>query len=415
MKIKRLYIKEYRQFKDVEFHFHEHKNCIIGQSGTGKTTLLNLIYSFLNLISGKEDTNFNFKDDQFEIDFKIGGELFKYKDNKIKYKDLPFDCYNFLKNKIAINHVVAINNPTYTIYLTNDLSHQEGYLHQKINEDKPIIHVVSEPEVKFFTSKKTDKIIDIHTTIILDQNTKDEFYQELLNEIISFDRELLNKFSSSGLNDLNALIDFRDKNSPRKKIADECLNNVLKEFHLVMDPGVTDSYITIKHSSGDRIAPAQLSTGTKQVILSSLPIYLLRDQLSVVLFDEPERSLFPDIQKLLPDHYTSLAPDAQFFFVTHSPFFAAGFNEDERINLYFNDAGYVTQETVSKGRSPKGDDANDMLYNDFKVSSMNDYGLEMHQKYLALNDQADQQSAQGQPVDKALLKEIRELGDKYNF
>lgn len=46
---------------------------------------------------------------------------------------------------------------------------------------------------------------------------------------------------------------------------------------------------------------------------------------------------------------------------------------------------------------------------------MNEYGLKMHKRYLELNNEADYQLAQGLTVDKKLLKEIRELGDKYNF
>lgn len=411
MKIKRLYIKEYQQFKDVEFIFNDHKNCIIGQSGTGKTTLLNLIYSFINILSGK-NINYNFNEGIFEFDFELNGTLFKVKNNKIDFINHLFSYKGFLNSIKGLDE--KIHSYISILYVTNELGFHEPFFQLKINTEKPVVKTVYEPHIQYEIKSNTPKIKD-HNIICLDKSYDYQFYASLLSSIISFDSELLNKFSSSGISDINELIKWRDNNNPRKKIADECLNGMLKEFHLVMDPSITDNYITIKHSSGERIAPIQLSTGTKQIILSSLPIYLLRENLSIVLFDEPERSLFPDIQKLLPDHYTSLAPDAQFFFVTHSPFFAAGFNEDERINLYFNDAGYVTQDTVTKGFSPRGDDANDMLFNDFKVSSMNEYGLKMHKRYLELNNEADYQLAQGLTVDKKLLKEIREPGDKYNF
>ena len=62
MKITGIEIGEYRQFKDIQFDFtypegHPkagkplEKVCFIGQSGTGKTTLLNVIWDFFQVVN----------------------------------------------------------------------------------------------------------------------------------------------------------------------------------------------------------------------------------------------------------------------------------------------------------------------------------------------------------------------------
>lgn len=60
MKVKSLFIKDYNQFKDFELDFtypEGHKKeghpldkvCIIGQSGTGKTTLLRFVQAHTSI------------------------------------------------------------------------------------------------------------------------------------------------------------------------------------------------------------------------------------------------------------------------------------------------------------------------------------------------------------------------------
>lgn len=40
---KRLNVKEWRQFSDVDIVFHEHLTVLTGANGAGKTTILNLL------------------------------------------------------------------------------------------------------------------------------------------------------------------------------------------------------------------------------------------------------------------------------------------------------------------------------------------------------------------------------------
>ncbi|MEJ7681817.1 MAG: AAA family ATPase [Segetibacter sp.] len=153
-----------------------------------------------------------------------------------------------------------------------------------------------------------------------------------------------------------------------------------------------------------------MSTGTKGLLLSMFPLYELDTTDSMILLDEPERSLFPDIQIDLISHYQKLAPNAQFIVATHSPFIAAAFEPEERFILYFDENGKVA---VRKGESPIGDDPNDILRNDFNVDYYNDFGKMAYQNFLDLRSKVSQENEPRKK--KELLIKLTELGDKYNF
>ena len=98
-------------------------------------------------------------------------------------------------------------------------------------------------------------------------------------------------------------------------------NPLLEKLNLEVDLVNTEFSIPIKNKRSDEIIPIQdTSTGTKGLLLSFLPLFKLDTKDSIILIDEPERSLYPDMQMDLLDYYKKLAPEAQFIVATHSPF-----------------------------------------------------------------------------------------------
>ena len=173
----------------------------------------------------------------------------------------------------------------------------------------------------------------------------------------------------------------------------------------------TKNIIPLKHKiTGENIPIKNISTGTKHLLLTALPLYKLKTKESIILIDEPERSLYPDMQMDLMDYYKNLAPEAQFIVATHSPFIAASFEPDERFILYFNEEGKVA---VRRGTSPIGDDPNYMLYNDFGIDYINKYGKKVYNEYLEKRRQL--LFEKNEKVKQKLQDEIESIGDKYNF
>jgi hypothetical protein len=138
--------------------------------------------------------------------------------------------------------------------------------------------------------------------------------------------------------------------NPLLIIAKQCLDPLLNDFNLRVK---TDLDFQSKDDIGaikivdrqDRIIPnALLSTGTKQILQCALPLFVLKPTDAVIMYDEPEMSLYPNMQQKIVDYYTSMAEDSQFFFATHSPIIAASFEPWEIVELKFNEDGFVEQD-----------------------------------------------------------------------
>jgi hypothetical protein len=198
---------------------------------------------------------------------------------------------------------------------------------------------------------------------------------------------------------------------PRHELAEKCLNPILNKLFLELDTNAGDIPITLRTTGGVKIDSSYLSTGTRQMLATAIPLYKFDTKDTVILFDEPERSLFPDIQRIIIDYYTSLAPEAQFFFATHSPIIASAFEPCERFILYFDENGEVK---FHNGVAPEGDDPNDVLRQDFGMKPlMLDKGVEEYQRYLDLSTKILNETNIDRRME--LIAERSIIGNKYNF
>jgi len=153
------------------------------------------------------------------------------------------------------------------------------------------------------------------------------------------------------------------------------------------------------------------STGTKQILMTGLVLALLETENRIILFDEPENSLYPDVQRILIDFYTEIAPEAQFFFATHSPLIASQFEPCERFILYFDENGKVQ---FRNGIAPEGDDPNDILYKDYGMSKIApEKGIKAFEDFVKLKEQIKEET---DPQKKEeLIRNYLKLQKDYNF
>ena len=76
----------------------------------------------------------------------------------------------------------------------------------------------------------------------------------------------------------------------------------------------------IKFSSlGEELAPYQLSSGEKQILVILLTVLVEDNEHYVLFMDEPEVSLHIEWQKRLIDLILELNPNVQIILTTHSP------------------------------------------------------------------------------------------------
>lgn len=429
MKISKLHIDSFRHLENLDFDFTYQsgerkgqpldKICFIGQSASGKTSLLELIHEYTTSILGLELIDNTYlaglgnpvKNINGEISLLIGDEVLQLRNKEITFK----------------NHKYKYENKGGTVTPLIPYQDQIDNFYFKANliSDKNIDVFTKNPidlfeKYKDQTSVKIENILDqIPYSTIFNDEVDTKIWLSLLSEILEYRKkfnqkmsELIHKGLLANQKKLSSEFEKWQNQNPNKleEFAKK-FNPILEKLNLEVDIIDTEYSIPIKNKKNDEIIPIQnTSTGTKGLLLSFLPLFRLNTKDSIIVIDEPERSLYPDMQMDLIDHYQKLAPDAQFIVATHSPFIAASFEPDERFILYFDEDGKVA---VRRGSSPIGDDPNDILYNDFGIDYINKYGKKAYNEYLEKRRQL--LFEKNEEVKQKLQDEIESIGDKYNF
>lgn len=382
MKITKIELKGYNQFKDVEIDLtypNGHKKegkpldkvCFIGRSGTGKTSLLRLIKWFVSM---KRDIGKNFElplppGNTVRMDFQRSDldytmynteshPFIDIKDKKTN-KDIPpqllIDYYEEVKP-------VLINFPTEI--LTGDKPPGT-----RPTEPLDILGKIKVKDALPYKLKKQEvvdfAIEDVRQTwdYIL-RDIKEHQEQELLFKEKIADAEL-KKYATleKKLKGLKKKTDAYRKWSkqnpnPLKVLAKKYLDPILFDLGLKtkMDIDLETishlGFINLQTLTGQYVPWEFWSTGTRQLIQTVIPLYQLKPKNAIILLDEPERSLYPDIQSSIIGTYAKLAPECQFFFATHSALIASSFEPWEIVDLKFDDKrNYVFRELDYEGQN----------------------------------------------------------------
>lgn len=359
MKVTKIHIKDFHQFKDLEIDLtyplgHEkegqplEKVCFIGQSGTGKTKLLELV--------GGLTHNWDALSNKYS--FKSNNGYIRIKNFEIHYEQ-SFNHNNFGYNiqdiiskdeeKINLDRLVEIDTTNIKKVKPN-LIYYPAELKYEMGDDVGIFDFKERTVIDFSIENATA----IWNLILNDVQKYQEDELRIRQEISRVVEDKANDFEAIQ-KALEPLAELQKNNfNPILDLAEKCLNPILKRFRLrvktKLDIQKKDDigFIKIEDFDGNEIPYGLWSTGTKQVVLSALPLYLLKPKHTIILFDEPERSLYPDVQREIVDYYLSLTNDCQLFFSTHSPIIASSFEPWEIVELIYKD-GEVKQELYYEG------------------------------------------------------------------
>jgi len=431
MKISKLHIDSHFHLENISFDFSYpeghvkfgqplEKICFIGQSATGKTKILELIKKSVIKLDSLEIANNQslFPSFNNEIEeFSFEGDIIFIHDNEnlgiVKEGILKGD--KLFKSDLVGSGTIEklIKSGVKLLYLSSDIISKEAI---NIFNQNPADISSNLESKKIETFHRLYKESYIYQFV---QNIDEKAWYSLLSDILEYRKkftqmasELISRGAIGDIRKLN--IEFErwalNNVNPLTKFA-SYFNPLLERLNLEVDLVNTEFSIPIKSKVNDDIVPVSgLSTGTKALLLSIFPLYQLDTHDAIILIDEPERSLFPDMQIDLIENYKNIAPNAQFIVATHSPFIAASFEPAERFILYYDENGKVA---VRRGESPIGDDPNDILRSDFNVNYYNKFGQEAYKRYVSLKEQmANEKDSQKK---KELLKEVTQLGDEYKF
>lgn len=375
MKIKKIELKGYNQFKDVEIdltypggHKKEGKPldkiCIIGQSGTGKTSLLRLIKWF---VSGDRNIHGNLNvpfppDNSVEMDIQLLGDNFKifYHSKQLQYADkskkhvkndpskiiTPFDLY--LK-KIK---PLLINYPTDIFWGMSSKNGKNG----SDDEFSPTAEKLEPKQIIDFAVEDIRRIWTYVLRDIKEHRARELFFTKQIAETAAKESPKMEEIEKI----THEYKEWRANNSsPLEILAKKCLDPILYNVGLKIKTDIDMNtirnleYIQLQTLAGDIVPMDFWSTGTRQLVQTMIPLYQLKPQNAIILLDEPERSLYPDVQRSIIDVYVKLAPKCQFFFATHSPIIASAFEPWEIVELKFDKKHKnVYRDLPFKGKKP---------------------------------------------------------------
>lgn len=442
MKISRLAIADYQQFKwlDLDLTYREghpkagqplDKVCFIGANGTGKTTLLEILNSsfvsserlsrnpksvictrFDNVYDTSIDYLLTFRY-KYYIDSKYVDKLINesgrlYLGSTYKFEEEPFEEISKDNHVKILDYYEQNRFNTYipTESIENEFLKIENLPKVNLDEalnlkkDFPKTHIISHDNFKEFW-----KLLIYHTNKRMSDEV--EYLNENENEVVG---KLKKQFAKNNPDILEIIAKLWAKILDRAGLYFD-YEKAKRPFQLLDN---LEAYIKLK--SNDEVIPLnKLSSGIRDMIFRFgylKALYFGRDiDWATALIDEPENSLFVDLQYNIIELYEEVCPNTQLFFATHSPIIAAQFHPDERVILEFDDEGYVT---ASRGVAAEGDDPNDVLIGDFKRESvLGKVGEEKWERYVQLIHLMENEKDEKKKIEHA--KEFMKIGSDYKF
>ena len=313
--IERIEIKGLWGRFDVNWKLHPDVNILVGENGTGKSTILRLINDVLlqNIdiypikmesikaiqILSRSLTN------TFEILLIMPQNNYLYYPHTIVVNDHDYNEVKHFTSKQNITLKYFKN-----LFWDDDLPKIEWH------DDKFEVHVklLETFESKLLETDTISKITqkDVKSSLDLDLYTLETEYWKYQIEL--FERIVNQGFSKEEVNKNHNL--FLQK-----------INHLFKATGKVFGQNSKDKTIIFKQN-GLELSLYQLSSGEKQMLIILLTVLLQDQKPTILLLDEPEISMHLTWQYELIEIIRTLNPNCQIIIVTHSPsIFTDGWND----------------------------------------------------------------------------------------
>ncbi len=259
---------------DVDWKLNPDVNILVGENGTGKSTVLKALERVKNVINDSKNTSLH-------VEF----------DNDIYISTL----------KISIN----IKKENTYIYLN-----QGRFFNHKQSVSVGLQDINSLPKIDYIrTFDNILNISDIDRKFNPELETELDFYIKKAIELYKdFQIDLSKKIINQKQNP--------DKVFSKKKYFIDTINRLVSKTGKVLDE---DENGIIFLLDGKPIKTYELSSGEKQLLLILLTVLNQDEKPSILLMDEPEISLHLRWQYELIEILRTLNPNCQLIIATHSP------------------------------------------------------------------------------------------------
>ncbi|GAM12871.1 ATP-binding protein [Mesobacillus selenatarsenatis] len=368
MKIKSINLEKHPILGDFNLNFCDANGLpfdtilLAGENGTGKSTLLNIIYNFLNLpIPNKvshEKQTFVFEINKEELDTLYTSEDFKKRMQ-------GFSLTNELTVTIDHSNVNNWNSIKPSISREGGTPIEfSGFIFSQGSAKTIFKSVFSDVEVNYTPGQiRTTSSLDVDVATQLNVKSSSNLATEITQLLIDIEALDSSEFAEWAGDNLDKVVSegIRDKRMSRFKNAFNYMFSN-KRFKKVLN--TPEGKMVLFEEHGNEISLNNLSSGEKQIVFRGS--FLLKDKFStqgaVVFIDEPEISLHPNWQLKILDFYKTLflnednIQTSQLIVATHSPFVIHNKNQekDKIIILGKNESGvYVQQEPTFYGWTPE--------------------------------------------------------------
>ena len=330
MKIRNLYITEYKGLRDITLNFENNNNVLdlvvlAGVNGSGKTRVLESIYYYFEMLRSKVVSLelFYEKNENEVLDNLMSTEGLTEIEKEMQ-KDIEYvDC---LRN-------IKYYNQDYKEGGNQNINSKIiSRSFEKLKIFPKIIYVPTEINFQKMNAASTTLIQEYKFINIVDTNLIKDIPSYIATKIIS---EML-KNKNEKVGDI------------QKKVFDE-INEIFETLGIevkIEDISQDGRNIPIfTNSSGDKFDINELSSGEKQLFLRTLAIKMLNPENSIILIDEPELSLHPKWQQRIIDVYRKIGKNNQIIIATHSPHILGSVRKENIMLLDKDDEGKIVVRT----------------------------------------------------------------------
>lgn len=336
----RLFVKEWRQFSDVDIVFHEHLTVLTGANGAGKTTILNLLSK-----STGWDPQFV---SSYGTDEKGVSKYFnslKAFGKKLFIKFLPVDDDQTVANKLGelefsdgtIGDLVLptdVSNGTYSIEVKGGKTEKGVYVHSH-RPNFPYKAVKAIPTEVATRKQIYDKYNEFNKTFVFDTYRNADKVSAT-----SLIKETLASLAIFGYGNQSVV-----QNEPARKLLEgyvDILKIVLPSKLGFESISVNVPEVILKTKTGDFPIDA-VSGGISSIIDITWQLYMFADtsEAFIALIDEPENHLHPELQRSFLGNLIKAFPKVQFIVATHNPFMISAVKDSNVYVLNYNEENKV--------------------------------------------------------------------------
>lgn len=342
-------ISNWRQFENIDINFDEHLTILTGANEAGKTTLLNILSKPLGRdiqLVGTPEKDSKTGLLKYFVDFFRIEKDSSTNSNKNIIGNITYDNKN---HNITVPENIS---STYSIGITNQpnipgvfiSSHRSTFLYKTVTK------------IPTKTVSRNDIYSSYHK-LMRDMET-DSYYDK--NEISP---TLLIKESLISLATFGYGNQVVEKNNSAIELY-EGYENILKK---VLPPSLGFKKFKIEvpevllETKSGTFSLDSVSGGIASIIELTWQIYMFNspDEKFVIILDEPENHLHPELQRTLLPNLLNAFPNVQFIIATHNPFVISSVDKSQVYVLNYNNNNKVISYKLDQIN--KSGTANDIL------------------------------------------------------